>query len=157
MNKNIEIDKENVNIIWKRYFENFDGKEDELVNNIKIFIKDIKDTEPFIYYLLSKKTLLMRLDDIVSIYIEKDDIEYYKLIYHLIDGWEDFFIYSKYTLSNEYNIEQEIDEEKIEEECIICHSILAKQIKRIIPFVPVGSYFHTYYKLKLKEYFNILL
>lgn len=158
MNKNIEINKENVDIIWKRYFENYrNGNQEELMENVKIFIKEVNHTEPFIYYILSKQYLIKHLDDIVSIYIEKEDIEYYKIIYHMIDGWDDFFIYSKYTLSNEYDIDQMIDEEKIEEEHIKCHSILKEQIKRILPFVPVGSYFHTYYKMKLKDYFNIIL
>lgn len=130
--------------LWFYYYSNFSIQNDNhLVYLVDKFFKDISGIEPFFYYMMSRRILVDNMRDITSTYI--GTLRAVIIIPHIIDGWEDFFLRSDYTLFEDEENELEAYRMKI-----------YQVLNFIVPFIGEDSYeLHPYYKTRLCDYFLI--
>jgi hypothetical protein len=92
---------------------------------------------------MSRRLLVDVMRDITNTYI--GTLRAVKIIPHIIDGWEDFFLKSDYTLFDDEENELETYRMKI-----------YQVLNFIVPLIGEDAYeLHPYYKTRLCDYFLI--
>lgn len=130
--------------LWLYYYDTFRiQNDDHLLYLVHKFFKDISGMEPFFYYLMSKRLLVDQMRNITTTYI--GSLRAVIAIPHIIDGWEDFFLRSDYTLFEDEENELESYRMKIYQVLQILIPFLGEDVHEL----------HPYYKTRLCDYFLI--
>lgn len=141
--RDISLSLHSVNELWIYYYSVFNIRNDDhLLCIVHKFFDEIENIEAFFYYMMSKRFLVDKMKDITMTYIGK--LRAAKIISHIIDGWEDFFLRTDYTLFN-YDEENELESYRIK---------IYQVLHFIIPFIG-EDFLHAYYKIRLCDYFLI--
>lgn len=114
----------------------------DLLQIVHIFFNQINGMEAFFYYMMSKRCIVDHMLSITQRYLST--LRPVSIISHIIDGWEDFFLHSNYTLGNPSHIEIEMYRQRIIE---------------VLSFIlqHVGeTRLSLYYQSRLLDYFSIL-
>lgn len=130
--------------LWFYYYSTFRIQDDDhLLYLVDKFFDDISDMEPFFYYMMSRRILVDVMGNITNTYI--GTLRAVKIIPHIIDGWEDFFLRSDYTLFDDEENELEAYRMKI-----------YQVLNFIVPLIGEDAHeLHPYYKTRLCDYFLI--
>lgn len=114
----------------------------DLLQIVHIFFNQINGMEAFFYYMMSKRCIVDHMLPITRCYLST--LRPVGIICHIIDGWEDFFLNSNYTLGHTTHVEIEMYRQRIIE---------------VLSFIlqHVGeSRLSVYYQSRLLDYFSIL-
>jgi len=130
--------------LWLYYYSTFRiQNDDHLLYLVHKFFNDIPGMEPFFYYMMSKRLLVDEMMTITTSYI--GILRAVTVIPHIIDGWEDFFLRSDYTLFAD-------EENELESYRIKIYHVL----HLLVPFLGEDvNELHPYYKTRLCDYFLI--
>jgi hypothetical protein len=130
--------------LWIYYYSTFRiQNDDHLIYLVHRFFKDIPGIEPFFYYMMSKRLLVDEMMTITTTYVS--NLRSVIVIAHIIDGWEDFFLRSDYTLFAD-------EENELESYRIKIYHVL----NLLVPFLGEDvNELHPYYKTRLCDYFLI--
>ena len=130
--------------LWFYYYSTFRiQNDDHLLYLVDKFFDDISGMEPFFYYIMSRRLLVDSMMTITNTYI--GTLRAVKIIPHIIDGWEDFFLRSDYTLFDDEENELEAYRMKI-----------YQVLNFIVPLIGEDAHeLHPYYKTRLCDYFLI--
>lgn len=130
--------------LWLYYYDTFRiQNDDHLIYLVRKFFEDIDGMEPFFYYMMSRRLLVDVMGNITNTYI--GTLRAVKIIPHIIDGWEDFFLRSDYTLFDDEENELEAYRMKI-----------YQVLNFIVPLIGEDAHeLHPYYKTRLCDYFLI--
>ena len=82
--------------LWKRSFYGLTS--DQLMSSLREFISQSEEPEPLFYHLMSNTIVIDNLYELVTECMSSFSLKADKIIVHMIDGWEDFFIRTNYTL-----------------------------------------------------------
>jgi hypothetical protein len=82
--------------LWKVFFGHYD--DDHVIQTVESFFQSVESIEAFYYFMMSKQLLVDHMLYFTRKYISL--LNPVRLIPHIIDGWEDFFLTSNYTLEN---------------------------------------------------------
>ena len=74
--------------------------DDYLLQIVHLFFQQINGMEAFFYYMMSKRCLVKNMLPITQRYLSS--LNPVKIIPHLVDGWEDFFLKSNSFSRNGY-------------------------------------------------------
>ena len=117
--------------------------DDYLLQIVHLFFQQINGMEAFFYYMMSKRCLVKNMLPITQLYLSS--LNPVKIIPHLVDGWEDFFLESNYTLGN-------LNHEEIE----VYRQTLFQSLSYILEHVGESySQIKPYYRYRLRDYFLI--
>jgi hypothetical protein len=125
--------------LWSLFNECTDN---DLLQIVHIFFNQINGMEAFFYYMMSKRCIVDHMFSFTQRYLST--LRPIGIISHIIDGWEDFFLHSNYTLGNPSHIEIEMYRQHIIE---ILSFILQHVGETRLPL---------YYQCRLLDYFSIL-
>jgi hypothetical protein len=130
--------------LWLYYYSTFRiQNDDHLLYLVHRFFNDIPGMEPFFYYMMSKRLLVDEMIAITTTYLST--LRAVIVIAHMIDGWEDFFLRSDYTLFAD-------EENELESYRIKIYHVL----HLLVPFLGEDVHeLHPYYKTRLCDYFLI--
>lgn len=129
--------------LWRHTF--YGVSSEEIMEAIREFLSNHRDTEPLFYHLMSNVTTIEHLFEIVTEFINflKAD----RIIVHMIDGWEDFFIKTNYTLLEN----RETEYENLEH----CRQHVRRTILFLINHLGEEHTINAFYKRRLFELFFI--
>ena len=117
--------------------------DDYLLQIVHLFFQQINGMEAFFYYMMSKRCLVKNMLPITQLYLSS--LSSVKIIPHLVDGWEDFFLESNYTLGN-------LNHDEIE----VYRQTLFQVLSYILEHVGESySQITSYYRYRLRDYFLI--
>ncbi len=88
-----ENEYKNADQIWNLFVNTPD---ENILFIVRSFFQQIRDMEPFFYYVMSKRVLVDHLPDLIHEFLST--LQPRKILTHIIDGWKDFFLRSNYTL-----------------------------------------------------------
>jgi len=130
--------------LWFYYYNTFRiQNDDHLLYLVCKFFDDIEGMEPFFYYMMTKRLLVDSMIAITTTYISI--LRPVIVIPHIIDGWEDFFLRSDYTLFDDEENELEAYRMKIYQVLILIVPLIGEDANEL----------HPYYKTRLCDYFLI--
>ena len=130
---------EDATYLWSLFNECTD---DDLIQIVHIFFNQIDRMEAFFYYMMSKRCIVDHILPITQRYLST--LRPIGTISHIIDGWEDFFLNSSYTLGNTSPIEIEMYRQRV----IGALSFILQHLGE--------SRLSRYYQCRLLDYFSIL-
>lgn len=90
---NEENEYENADQIWNLFVNT---RDENILIIVRSFFQQIRDMEPFFYYVMSKRILVDHLPNLIREFLPT--LQPRKILTHIIDGWKDFFLRSNYTL-----------------------------------------------------------
>jgi hypothetical protein len=125
--------------LWSLFNECTDH---DILQIVHIFFNQINGMEAFFYYMMSKRCVVDHMLPITQLHLST--LRPVGTISHIIDGWEDFFLNSNYTLGRPSYVEIEMYRQRVIE---------------VLSFIlqHVGeTRLSIYYQSRLLDYFSIL-
>jgi hypothetical protein len=133
--------------LWKTFEDandetNEDANDDTILLTVESLFENIDNMEPFFYYMMSKRVLVDHLSGFLDKFLY--NMRSIKIVTHIIDGWEDFFLRSNYTLSFQ-------DRELLEQYRQRVYDVLT----RLVGHFGENSNLPDHYRTRLFDYFFI--
>jgi len=125
--------------LWSLFNECTDH---DLLQIVHIFFNQINGMEAFFYYMMSKRCVVDHMLPITRLHLST--LRPVGTISHIIDGWEDFFLNSNYTLGHPSHVEIEMYRQRI----IEVLSFILQHLGE--------TRLSVYYQCRLLDYFSIL-
>ena len=123
----------------------FNGFTDEfLIQTVHHFFQQINGMEAFFYFMMSKRCLVDNMLSIIQSY--QSSLHLIKIISNIVDGWEDFFLHTNYTLGNTDHNELNSYRQTIFQNLIFIISHMGESYFQLLP----------HYRCRLRDYFLII-
>uniref|UniRef100_A0A6C0KEP9 Uncharacterized protein n=1 Tax=viral metagenome TaxID=1070528 RepID=A0A6C0KEP9_9ZZZZ len=129
--------------LWRVFFNQF--SDDYVLHSVHSFFQNVEGMEAFFYYIMAKRVLVDNILQITEQYIHT--MRAVQIIPHIVDGWEDFFLKTDYTLSPQLPNHEELERYRLKVYQVLIF---------LIPYLGESwSELNLYYRSCLKDYFLI--
>lgn len=149
-----DVGVQHANRLWKELF--YGWPKQHVIVSITNFFREIQEPEALFYYIIANPSIIDELRMILNEFARtlKSD----KIVTHIIDGWDDFFIRTNYAVT----FFQESQERRIgmRDEFEIMETYRQKIrecITFLIPYLGEGHCINSFYQRRLFEMFFIRL
>jgi hypothetical protein len=129
--------------LWRVFFNQF--SDDYVLQSVHSFFQNVEGMEAFFYYIMAKRVLVDNILQIAEQYIHT--MRAVQIIPHIIEGWEDFFLKTDYTLRPQLPNHDELEQYRLK---------VYQVLSFLIPYLGESwSELKPYYRSCLKDYFLI--
>lgn len=123
----------------------FNGRTDEFIlQTVHQFFQQINGMEAFFYFMMSKRILVDNMLSIIQNY--QSSLHLIKIISNIVDGWEDFFLNTNYTLGDTNHDELESYRQTVFQTLVFIRTHMGESYFQLLP----------HYRLRLRDYFLMI-